>query len=77
MVSVLESHEALRDLEEVGVGLIRRKVDREGEGAVGADLLLGRGHLEWVFDDLIRGLVVDGKEGPVDCDREAKLVLES
>lgn len=66
MVTILEGHEALSDLEEVGVRFVRCEVDIESECAVGANLLLGWRNLEGVFHDCVRGLVVDWKEGPVD-----------
>lgn len=37
------------NLEKVRVGLVRGKVNVEDKGAVRTDLLLRRGHFEWIL----------------------------
>ena len=76
MVSIQKVNEALRYLEKVTVGLIRRKLSVELEAALGRDLLLGRFDAEGVLDVLARGLVVHIEKGPVHPDREVELILD-
>ena len=42
VVSVLESNEALGNLEEIAIRLVRCKINAEGKVAIGRDLLLSR-----------------------------------
>ena len=76
MVAVLEGDEALGNLEEVAVWLVRSKVDIEDEGGVGRKLFLSRQNFERIFDHLTSSLVQNRQQGPVDVDGESELVLE-
>ena len=77
MVAILQADEALSNLEEVAVRLVWGKVDIENEARVGRDLLLSWQNFEWVLHHLASRVIEDRKQGPVDVDREAKLILES
>ena len=76
MVSIQQADEALSDLEEVAVRLVRGKINVENEGGIGWDLLLSWKNFEWILHHLASRVIQDWKQGPVDADREAKFVLK-
>ena len=75
VVAILEGDEALSNLEEVAIGLVRGEVAVKDKARVGCNLFLSREHFEGVLDHLASSLVQDGEECPVDSDWEAKFVL--
>jgi hypothetical protein len=76
VVTVEEMNEALSNLEKVTVGLVGRKFNVELEGALCADFLLCRRHIEGVLHVFTGGLIEDLKQSPVDTHREAVFVVD-
>jgi len=76
MISILEGHEALRNLEEVTVGLVWSELHIKDKGATRSDFLLSRSHFEGVFDKVLCRLIQNLQQSPVYGDRVRKLVFE-
>ena len=73
--SIVETNEALCNLEEVLVWLIWAKVSNKVERVVGFNGFDIWSDLEGVCAPLLSDLVIDLKEGPVNIDREGELIL--
>ena len=76
MISILKSHKALRNLEEVTVGLVWSELHIKDKDASRSDFLLSGSHFKGVFDKVLCRLIQNLQQSPVDGDRVRELVFE-
>lgn len=76
LVPVKQVHEALCNLEEVRVWLMRREVDREHLFTVRRNLHLRWADLEWIRKFLACQFIGNRKKGPVHLHRKNELVVQ-